>query len=263
MCYDISFTTGFEELKTYMPDLQVDKEVELNFEPTDHIQAQSFSQYPVILREEGQLKCRLMEWGIVPDNWHKKEQVEEGRSFMCNARSEKVIDDHKSYWHRMRHQRCIIPVTGIYEHRKIKGWKKNVPYFIQLKHRRIFGLPGLYHYSHIPGRGEEKTGTFTILTRASVDNIIMKQIHNSKPEDSRMVLFQKNKLHEEYWLVPDLSDTETQDYFSYELPDNLMDYHAVYTIRGGSDRPDGKDKTEPYKWDNLPPLGEDVQQKLF
>lgn len=91
----------------------------------------------------------------------------------------------------------------------------------------------------------------------------MKQIHNTKPDDPRMVLFLPDKMNEEHWLIPEMNDAQMNEVFDYELPSKMMDYHSVFTIRGNSERPDGKSKTDEYKWPGLPPLGADVQGSMF
>jgi putative SOS response-associated peptidase YedK len=56
---------------------------------------------------------------------------------MANARSEKLLDDKRSVWHRLRKQRCIVFSTGFFEHRDI-GTKKKLPYFIKAAHEPLF-----------------------------------------------------------------------------------------------------------------------------
>ncbi|WP_411973658.1 hypothetical protein ACLCDV_10835 [Sphingobacterium sp. Lzh-3] len=38
---------------------------------------------------------------------------------MINARSERILEDKKSYWYLLRKQGCLIPVSGTFEHRAI------------------------------------------------------------------------------------------------------------------------------------------------
>lgn len=121
------------------------------------------------------------------------EKIKKSRSFMCNIRSEKVIDDKSSYWHRIRSKRCLMPVGAIMEHREVKGWKNKVPYYIQLKERDMFCLPALYHYPSHKADVEtgEITGTFAPITRAA--NSVMRLIHNGGENAFRMPLsFQKS-----------------------------------------------------------------------
>ncbi|MDR2272532.1 MAG: SOS response-associated peptidase [Sphingobacterium sp.] len=41
------------------------------------------------------------------------------RRNMINVRSERILEDKKSYWYRLRKQGCLIPVSGTFEHRAI------------------------------------------------------------------------------------------------------------------------------------------------
>lgn len=171
---------------------------------------------------------------------------------MCNAQSEKIVNDSRSFWRHIRTNRCLIPVTGIYEHRGVPGFKNKIPYYIQLRERPVFCLPGLFHYSPFPeAETGELTGTFTIITRSA--NHVMQQIHNDGPNTGRMPLFLPKAL-ELQWLQPDLSDAQIQAVLDYQLPDPELEYHTVYTIRSRKPRPDDLEKTAPYTWLNLPEL---------
>ena len=262
MCYDISFSTRYELIAEYVPGIVVDPQVSLDFDMMLHVQAQAFKKYPVIIFEEGQYKLKPFEWGVIPEYMHTPEQIKKGRTSMCNARSEKIIEDRRSYWHRIRKTRCLIPVTGIFEHREVKGWKNKVPYFVQLKGRPLFCLAGLYHY---PNKADvetgEITGTFTVVTRPA--NEVMAQIHNGGDNAFRMPLFLTKEL-EMQWLQPDLSDEEIAGILHFEMPSEELDYRPVYTIRTTKERPDHKTKLDPFEWPGLPPLGQEpVDNVLF
>ena len=262
MCYDISFSTTIELVTDYLPDLVIDPQLGIHYDMNLHAQAQAFRKYPVIIFEDGMYKLKAFEWGVIADYMNDPEKIKKMRTSMCNARSEKIIGDSKSYWHRIRKKRCLIPVTGIFEHREVKGFKNKVPYFVRIKGRPVFCLPGLYHY---PNRADvetgEITGTFTVVTRAA--NSIMAQIHNSGDQAFRMPLFLPKEL-ELRWLQPELKDEDIQALLDYELPSDELEYHPVYTIRTTKERPDGKEKLDPFDWPNLPPLGVDsVEQTLF
>jgi putative SOS response-associated peptidase YedK len=262
MCYDISFSTTIEMVTDYIPDLVVDPQLSLNYDMNLHAQAQAFRKYPIVILEDGVKKLKAFEWGIIADYMDTPEKIKKMRNSMCNARSEKIIEDKKSIWHRMRKRRCLIPVTGIFEHREVKGFKNKIPYHIRLKDRPLFCIPGLYHY---PNKADIETGeivgTFTLITRNA--NPIMAQIHNSGDQAGRMPLFLPKEL-EMKWLDPNLTDSEIQEILSYEMPSEALDYNPVYTIRTTKERPDGKDKLDPFHWENLPPLGIDtIEQTLF
>lgn len=262
MCYDISFSTTIDMVTDYIPDLVIDPQIGIDFDMNFHILAQAFKKYPVIIYEDGQYKANLFEWGIIPEYMNTPEKIKKGRNSMCNARSEKIIEDKRSYWHRIRKKRCLIPVTGIFEHREVKGFKNKIPYYIRLKERKLFCIPGLYHY---PNKADvetgEITGTYTLITRAA--NSPMMQIHNSGDQAFRMPLFLPKEL-ELKWLQPNLTDEEMQEIFNCEMPSEELEYYPVYTIRTTKERPDGKGKLDQYEWGNLPPLGVDsTEQSLF
>jgi putative SOS response-associated peptidase YedK len=264
MCYDISFSSNIKLITDYLPDLVIDTQLSIDFDTTIHVQAQAYRRYPIIIFDDSHYKLKTFEWGVIADYMNTPEKIKQSRQYMCNAQSEKVINDKKSFWRRIRSKRCLIPVTGIYEHREIKGWKNKVPYFVRLKDRPVFCIPGLYYYSPIPDpeTGEVK-GTFTLITRAA--NAVMRQIHNGGPNAGRMPLFLTKEL-EQKWLLPDLTDEEIQSVLEFEMPADQLDYWPVWTIRSTKPRPDGKEKTAPFEWQNLPPLGVDEsaeQKNLF
>ena len=264
MCYDISFSSGIELITDYMPEIKLETQLSIDFDTTIHVQAQAYRKYPIIIFEDGEYKLKTFEWGVIADYMNTPEKIKKSRQWMCNAQSEKIINDKKSFWRRIRSKRCLIPVTGIYEHREIKGWKNKVPYFVRQKNRDIFCIPGLYHYSPVPDpETGEAIGTFTLITRSA--NSLMKQIHNGGPNAGRMPLFLPKEL-ELKWLKPDLTDEDIQSILEYEIPPENLQQWPVFSIRTTKPRPDDKPKNEPYDWPNLPPLGTDdpaEQKALF
>jgi putative SOS response-associated peptidase YedK len=258
MCYDISFSTTIEMVTDYIPDLVVDPQIGMDYDMNLHAQAQAFRKYPIVIFEDGQYKLKLFEWGVIADYMDTPEKIKKMRNSMCNARSEKIIGDEKSIWHRMRKKRCLIPVTGIFEHREVKGFKNKIPYHVRLKERKMFCIPGLYHY---PNKADVETGeiigTYTLVTRAA--NSVMAQIHNSGDQAFRMPLFLPKEL-EMKWLDPSLTDFQIQEILDFEMSSDELEYNPVYTIRTTKERPDGGIKTDPYEWAGLPPLGVDSNE---
>jgi putative SOS response-associated peptidase YedK len=140
-----------------------------------------------------------------------------------------------------------------------------VPYFVKIKDRPLFCIPGLYNYAPMPGTGEA-IGTFTLITRAA--NEVMKMIHNSGENAFRMPLFLPDKEMELSWLKPDLTDKEMRAILEYELPSEDLYYHTTWTIRTTKPHPRRGLKTDPFEWANLPELGNDdgtpkKQMELF
>jgi putative SOS response-associated peptidase YedK len=260
MCYDISYTVKVRELADYFPDLEFHEQLSLDFEAGTggiHIMGHSYGEHPVIYRTaEGKLLCRAMEWGCIPFYVKDEKTFLRQRATMLNARSERILEDTKSYWNKIKNRRCVIPVNGIYEHRAVKGWKKKVPYFIRLKDQEMFFLPGLYSVAELPDTetGEVlKRHTFTLITRAA--NSVMTNIHNDGENKNRMPLFLTKAFSEE-WLGNELSPERYKEILDFEMASDNLDYKPVFTIRSAKLRPDDKAKNEYWEWEKLPALGE-------
>lgn len=264
MCYDISYRITLESIEDYFENIEIDTQLDIDFDVSIHVLAQAYKKHPVVIFEDGRYKLEAFEWGVIADYMDTPEKVKKIRSSMCNARSEKIIEDKRSVWHRLRRKRCLIPVNGIFEHREIKGWKNKVPYYVQLRDRPMFCLPGLYNYPNRPSNIEtgEVFGTFTVVTRAA--NEVMRHIHNCGDNANRMPLFLPKDLESE-WLDPTLNDEQIEEILEFEMPAEELIYAPVYSIRTTKPHPLGGLKTDPFEWPNLPQLGEDsqVQNTLF
>lgn len=269
MCYDLSFNTSLQSIHDIFPGIIQDDQFQIHPDKSAHIVAHSFGEHPILMRnrEDGFMHLKLMEWGCIPFYTKDEAAFMKQRIMMLNARSERILGDTSSYWFKIRNRRCLIPVTGIFEHRKVTGITKKVPYFIYQKTSNTdpsnhnpqtqpspFFLPGLYSVAELPNlqTGElEKRWTFTLITRAA--NPLMQQIHNDGENKWRMPLFLPDNLRNQ-WLEPELSSESLQSILNYELPATELDCWPVYTIRSSKPRPDGLSKTEPFVWEGLPSL---------
>lgn len=256
MCYDISFTISLSELGDYFPDLVMDDQLSFDFDAT-HIVAHDHGFHPILYKPRGEerVHCRMMEWGCIPYYVKDEKQYSRQRTGMLNARSERILTDEKSYWFKIRNRRCLIPVSGVYEHRAIKGWKKKVPYFIQLSKQPLFFIPGLYSVVELPdmSTGEMlKRYTYTLITRSAND--VMSKIHNSGENRGRMPLFLPFELSQQ-WLDNELDETKFKDILNYEMPSEDMNFRPVFTIRSQKLRPDNEAKNAYWEWEKLPELG--------
>ena len=255
MCYDISFTVKMKELADYFPDLIFDEQILMNFEPV-HIMGHTYAEHPIIFREkqDQRLHLKLMEWGCIPYYVKDEKTFMKQRATMLNARAERILGDNKSYWNKIRNRRCLVPVSGFYEHREIPAFKKKVPYFISLKKQPTFFLPGLYSVAELPDKetGELiKRFTYTIITRSA--NSLMEQIHNGGDNAGRMPLILPLQLSKK-WLDEDLSEDQYNAVLDEKILPDEMNYRTVFTIRSPKDRPDGKEKNEEYMWEKLPEI---------
>ena len=259
MCYDISFTVSIKQLSDYFPNMIFDDQLELNFELThrlDHIVGHAYGEHPIIFipTEKTEHHCKLMEWGIIPFYTKDFEAFKKQRATMLNIRSERILDDKASYWFKIRNRRCLVPITGFYEHREVKGFKNKIPYYLQLKEQAVFFVPGLYSVVELPDKstGEMiKRFTYGIITRAA--NELMKQVHNGGENKWRMPLLLDFAASQK-WLQSDLTDQEYKEILNFEMPPTSMTYRSVYTIRSPKMRPDLKEKTDLYEWENLPAI---------
>lgn len=256
MCYDLSFLAKLTAMVQQFPTIEFDEQLQINYDASMHIVAHSFGEHPIIYQnsEDQHLHVKLMEWGCIPFYIKDEQAFLKQRIMMLNARSERILGDTSSYWYKIRNRRCLIPVTGIFEHRKIEKWTKKVPYFIHQKNQDLFFLPGLYSVAELPNKetGElEKRWSYTLITRAA--NELMQKIHNDGDNKWRMPLFLPMDLAEE-WVSEDLSTDKLQQIFDFELPASELECWPVYTIRTSKERPDGKQKIEPFVWEGLPEL---------
>jgi putative SOS response-associated peptidase YedK len=255
MCYDISFTVNVRQLSDYFPDLVFDDQIKIDFEQAVHIIGHTYGLHPVIYknRETNQLHCKLMEWGCIPFYVKDANGFKKQRASMLNARSERILNDAKSYWNKIKNRRCLVPVSGFYEHRKVQGLKNKVPYIIKLKEQPLFFLPGLYSVTQLPDEhGElQEVWTFSIVTRGA--NKVMAQIHNDGENVERMPLLLPFELSKK-WVSEDLDDASYKEILGYEMPSQHLEYQPVYTIRSPKARPDGLPKDAYYDWGSLPEI---------
>ncbi|WP_400263370.1 SOS response-associated peptidase [Sphingobacterium sp. SG20118] len=263
MCWDISLHTDIEIVKKTFSKLRDErKKVDYDYRYFENVQAITFPGYPIIYKDKESQDLGLveMEWGVLPTYIQDPKEQDDRRRSMVNIRSERILADGKSYWHRLKDQRCLIPVSGTFEHRKVHGWKKKVPYYIKDKNREIFYIPGLYqwHESVDQDGRSQKVGSFGMLTREA--NTIMGHIHNDGPNKGRMPLFLSPELEQKWLSATD--DENLTPIFNYEVPDLSLECYPVYTLRGFPNRPDGKLRYDPYPWSGLPLLGQDGPTQL-
>ncbi|MEO5674628.1 MAG: SOS response-associated peptidase family protein [Chitinophagales bacterium] len=258
MCYDLAFDTTIESILDYFPNLQFSDQTTIHFDFRAHYQAQGYPKYPVIIRERGLPSLVMFEWGVIANYMDTPEKIKKMRNSMCNAQSEKILDDKRSVWYRLKKNRCVIPTSGIYEHREVKGFKNKIPYFVKIANRNVFFLPGLYEYSKPDVETGEMTGTFTLITRSAND--LMRSIHNGGENQFRMPLFLQPEQAAK-WIDPSLTEEQIREILQYELPSEELVYHTVFTIRGKNLRTDQQPQHAPFEWANLPPLGTDAVEE--
>lgn len=233
----------FSNIKLIADFMNIKTDNSISFEATYHKVAQSFAKWPVVINEEG-YKIKIFEWGVIADYMNTPEKIKSYRTSMANARSEKVIEDKRSVWHRIRKQRCLVFTTGFFEHHDA-GQKKKVPFFIKVKGVPVFCFAGLYNYSPIPDlETGEAIGTFTVITRAA--NPLMAKIHNGGNNSRRMPVILTKELAAK-WLDENLSDEGISEILNFQFPETEMEAWPVNTIRTRKD--DNENVIEPVDFD--------------
>ena len=98
--------------------------LEINFDGT-HIIGHAYQEHPIIYtnREDNELHVRMMEWGCVPFYVKDLETFKRQRATMLNARAERILMTLKVIGIKFEIDRCLIPLNGFYEHRKVTGFK--------------------------------------------------------------------------------------------------------------------------------------------
>lgn len=254
MCYQVSNKQKTQAIYEALPEL-TEQPLNFDFEPGYISSGFTLPRCPVVLSENGQLKLKVFEWGMMTSYMKgamtgpEKKQLDRQRFKLLNARAERILGDTGSLWYRKRKTRLLVPVNGFFEYREVPGFKNKIPYYIHLKDRPIFFLPGLYNYAHLPDQEGELIGTFTLVIRAA--NPVMRAIHNSGDHPFRMPLMLPPTL-ERKWLDPNLSDEQLQSILDYELPGAALEYYPVKSLYRAS--PLDPTLIEPVTYPGLAPI---------
>jgi putative SOS response-associated peptidase YedK len=109
-------------------------------------------------------------------------------------------DDKPSYKQAaINGQRCLIPLTGFFEHHWAdKSGKNKIPYYVTFKQGSIMSATGLYSRWKDPTTGEYYYSYTVITTEA---NPLMKYVHNN---GQRMPVFIPKEFEKD-WLNRNLS----------------------------------------------------------
>jgi putative SOS response-associated peptidase YedK len=127
---------------------------------------------PIVIRLQRQNQIETMKWGLIP-HWSKDDKI--GYK-MINARSETLLEK-PSFKKPFEQNRCIIPISGFYEWKKLDE-KHKIPFFIHFKDQPIISLAGIHLNWTDPNTKQEIT-TFSIITTNA--NQQMQDIHERMP----------------------------------------------------------------------------------
>ena len=185
-----------------------------------------------IITSDGQM--RFMRWGLIPTNVNISDiqKIDRGNWYV-NARSEHIFETYP-YKMSITNRRCIIPVTGFFEHHYHNPRGKSWMYYVYLQNQEIFSIGGIYSQWENPETNHTME-TFSLLTTAA--NPLMYRIHNGGKHPHRMPLI-INREDEMKWIEPNLDRKEIEALMKI-YPDEHMETYplrADYKKYGFSDK---------------------------
>lgn len=147
-------------------------------------------------------------WGLVP-RWAQDVRV---GNRMINARAES-LREKPAFRNAYRYRRCIVPVSGFYEWKKVGRAKQ--PYFVRPADNLPMGLAGLWETWSSPDGSELET--CTIITTDA--NAVIHPLH------SRMAVVLPPEAYEA-WLNPD-TPLGMLDALLHPAPDDMLMAYPV------------------------------------
>ena len=123
---------------------------------------------PIITASEKGRRLVMAKWGFRPA-W-----VNDAKLAPINARAE-TISMSRLFGAAVRDWRCLVPATGFYELKPVRGQKGKQPYFVRLKGGAPFAFAGLW----IGSSDADSPLTCTIITTTA--NELLTPIHPRMP----------------------------------------------------------------------------------
>lgn len=170
-----------------------------------------YRNIPVVTKNSPK-QIQYIYWGFLP-SWSKELN---NKYAVINTRTE-TIKDKPYFKESFEKYRCLIPITGFYEWKKVGD--KKYPYYFYDKEKKYLSLAGIYSV-FIDKKGN-KIKTCSIITTKAND--IVENIHNRMP-----VILEKDE--EEIWLNNDANEIElirllnqynSQSFNFYEVSTNV------------------------------------------
>jgi putative SOS response-associated peptidase YedK len=239
MCVDIGYTAalGLNGLPQRVKGVKIKKEYAEEDHDRPHLQAHGRPTCWTLVHPNDTSEVVPMQWGLIADFMIGKPEMFEkyGNSFF-NARSERILDP-ASAWFPYIQNRCLLIADGVYEHQKVMGRTRKMPWYIRLRSGDTMLIPALYN---------PHTESFALLTRAG--NELFRSIHNDGANKFRMPLLlpQEEALS---WIEPNLNAADIQAMIDIEIGSELLQAHTVFSIRGNTTRPDNQALNAPFVWE--------------
>lgn len=152
----------------------------------------------------------MMRWGLIP-SWSKDPAI---ANRLINARAE-TISTTPAFREAFRRRRCIIPITGFYEWRRLASGRSQ-PFHITRADHAIMLLAGIWE-RWSGGAEHQPIDTYAIITTSA--NSQLAHIHNRMP-----AILEPEQLST--WLSPD-TPIETLRAMLTPAPEGLLELTAV------------------------------------
>ncbi len=148
-----------------------------------------------VITQESPKYLSMMQWSLVP--WWSK--TKEFNYDYINVRADKILSS-KTTTELISTKRCVVPVSGFYEWKKIGNRK--IPFYFSMKSEESFGIAGIYSIWELE---EEPLYSFALITTDANDTVGL--IHDRMPA----IILPGN---ENKWLQEGLSIDTIQSFLS-------------------------------------------------
>ncbi len=197
-----------------------------------------------ILIDVGGLHWQPMHWGLIPlwcKDWNAALELS---NMTLNARAETLFEK-PAFKHAASTRRGLLPITGFYEYKHVKG--KKFPHFIDWKDEEVRWLACVCDEWKDRDRGETVL-TFSIATTKG--NPLMAEIHNNPELDEpRMpVVLEGNNLLK--WMSNETPLEELKQLL-VPCPDCDMRAHTVKALRGKNSPGNSPEAFKPHTYAEL------------
>lgn len=163
----------------------------------------------------GPRSLAFVRWGLVP-SWAKDIKV---GSSLINARAE-GIESKPSFRSAFKRRRCLVPVSGFYEWKRLADGKGKQPFYITSSDEQPMVFAGLWESWSPPSDIGDPVETFTIIT--TTPNKLMATLHDRMP----VIL---DRADFAAWLDPAYQDTAALLGLLKPCLPELMKCHPVST----------------------------------
>ncbi|MBE7172482.1 MAG: SOS response-associated peptidase family protein [Williamsia sp.] len=250
MQYEVSFAADFKNLTSYFPESEADSRFCNGFH-SSWIAEKNCGKQPInfLNPATGGQTWRFMEWGCLPFNSTDPLISSRRWTFMLHTPAERIFGDVKSYWHRIRDQRCLIPANGFYIQGTVQNMQHEVPYFLHVPDQPVFFLPVLYSTDEaLDMTTGQKTQRWVFTMISKPADCLAKHLDCDQEKSTTMPLLLPFSLSR-HWLDHDLNEADYRSILDFEMSSEALQAWPIYSTQQEEQRPDNKEKNERFDWE--------------